>query len=208
MYKKMAQDVLERMRDTEMSWEEVGERRLRVSLVCKYRKGAARFANDMITKWLIPGKQVEVSLHFSTEVDGKLVFEIILELETLQDMIWAKHNAPFLEREILVGVGSYYHAKKIMELRGLSVDEKTALVQEKIGALVGRFPAHFEGDIFEEMQHLFLSVKEEFKAVHRHEEISRIIFVLYLFRKSLEQRVSKNGRRRYLSLKLKKLTWS
>ena len=203
MHEKLAAKILEEVgieKLPKMIWSQE-----RVLLVCPYRKGAAKFFYDMVTRWLIPGKQLDASLSFAMHYQEYLVAEIVLQLENTQDIAWAKHNAPFLEREILMGVNSFYHAKKILELRGLTLDEKTALVQEKIGTMVRRFPDHFDYDIFTEMQNLFLTSKETFKAIRRPSEIGRIVFTLYLFRKSLEKKMAKSPTKRHICIKLRKI---
>ncbi len=211
MYDNLAEEILScvllnKCEPPKLTWSQSPEDplRLRVSLVCLYRKGAAKFFYDMVARWLIPGKQLEVSLHFATYYKGYTVSEIVLLLENAKDIAWAKHNAPFLEKEILMGVHSIYHAKKILELRGLSLDEKTVLVQEKIAAMVRRFPRAFDYDIFGEMQHLFLTSKEDFKAIRGPSEIGRIVFTLYLFRINLEKKMAKNPSKRHVCLRLKK----
>jgi len=176
----------------------------KVSLVCEYRKGVDRFFYDLVTKWLVPDKELEVCRFSVEKEDGILRACITLELEGAQDIAWARHNAPFLEKEILLGASSLYHAKRILELRGLSSNEKIALVQDRIGALVRRFPGYFDYDIFPEMHHLFLSAGEEFKAVRGARELGRIVSVLYHFRKELEEAVAKSPGRRHIYIKCKK----
>lgn len=177
---------------------------LEISLVAHYRRGLAKFFYDMLTRWLIPGKSLEPDLYFFTQYQGYAIAELQFQLETTHDLIWAKHNLPFLEREMLLGANSFYHAKKILEMKGLTLDEKTTFIQEKITAMLHRFPDHFDYDIFEEMQYLLIATKEEFKALRQPAEISRIVFTLYQFRKSLEKKIAKNRVRRHLCLKLKK----
>lgn len=189
-----------------ISWEMHPKhpRLMRIFLVSQCRSGLAKFFFDMVTRWLIPGKQLDPVLYFFTHYEGYAVAELDLQLVTEQDLSWAKDNISFLQREILMGVDSFFHAKKILEMKGLTLDEKASFVQDKISALLKRFPTYFDYDIFEEMQHLLITTKEEFKAVRRSAEIGRIIFTLYLFRKSLEKKIVKNRVRRHLCLKFKK----
>lgn len=186
-----------------LSWE-IDVNTISISLISDYRKGIEKFFHDMITKWLIPGKYLEPFSYFFTRHEGYALAQIVLELDNPQDFAWAKQNISFLKREILTGAHSFYHAKKILELKGLTLDEKTSFVQEKITGLLNRFPAYFDYDIFAEMQQLLIRTKEDFKAIRRPAEISRIIFVLYQFRKSLERKIVKNRARRHFCLKVKK----
>ncbi|MDN3505797.1 MAG: hypothetical protein P0S96_01040 [Simkaniaceae bacterium] len=163
-------------------WE--GEK---VCLRCPYRKGADRFFYDMVTRWLVPGKELEVISFIARREEGYLVAEITLELDA-NDLLWAEQNSTFLEKEILLGVSSLYHAKKILELKGLSSDEKLVFVQDRIAALVRRFPKQVDYDIFTDMHRLFLSTGEGFHAVRGARELCRIVSVLYHFRKGLAER--------------------
>ena len=146
-----------------------------------------------------PGRNLDISLIFSTGA----ISQVILHLDNLQDLEAAKRNLPFLEREILIGAQSAYHARKILEMKGLTIDDKTVVVQERIAQLVRRFPKVFDYDIFSEMQHFLVSMKGSYKADRQPSDISRIIFTLYRFRKEIEQ---KDPTKRHLCLKLKKIT--
>ncbi|MBS0628902.1 MAG: hypothetical protein JSS30_01600 [Verrucomicrobia bacterium] len=157
----------------------------------------------MISRWLIPGKNLDISTIFSTQVGETSLSQLDLQLDCPEDLEQAKRNLPFLEKEILVGARSIYHARKILEMKGFTIDDKTALVHEKIAALVRRFPKVFDYDIFSEMQHFLVSMKASFKADRQPADISRIISTLYHFRKEIEQR---EGAKRHLCLKLKNIT--
>lgn len=200
MYKDLVKDILKKTLAERhgLSWSQEGPSTLKISLCCRPRKNVGMFFYQMISWWLIPGKNLDISLFFSTQAFS----EIILTLNP-QDLETAKRNLPFLEREILIGAQSAYHARKILEMKGLTIDDKTVVVQEKIAALVRRFPKIFDYDIFSEMQHFLVSMKGRFKADRQPSDISRIIFTLYRFRKEIEQ---KDQTKRHLCLKLKKVT--
>lgn len=210
MHEKLAAKIFDLVfdsRDSEktpkLSWETQGNL-LTISLVSDYRKGIEKFFHDMITKWLIPGQYLEPAFYFFTKYKNLTIAQIVLELESTENLMRAKQNIPFLEREIVSGTQCFYQAKKILELKGLTLDEKTSFVQEKITQLLNRFPGYVDYDIFDEMQQLLIHTKDEFKAVRQPAEMSRIVFVLYQFRKSLEKKILKNPARRHFCLKLKK----
>jgi len=218
MYEKLTRIILKRLLPNGnfedlpvMKWSENSTQffQLTVSLVCRHRKNIGKFFYDMMSRWLIPGKHLNAALNFSMnfEKDHRdfSVCELILKFENAQDFSRAKRNLPFLKREILLGVSSSYHATKILEIKGLTLDDKISLVQEKIAEIVRRFPKKFDYDIFDEMQHFLVSSSEAFKAIHQSSQISRIIFILYRFRKELEQQVSQNQTKRHLCLKLKRI---
>lgn len=161
------------------------------------------FFYTMIGRWLVPGKNLDITQIFSTQFKDYTISQLLVQLDSPEDLESAKRNLPFLEKEILIGARSIYHARKILEMKGLNIDDKTAVVQEKIAALVRRFPKVFDYDIFSEMQHFLVSTKGVFKSEHQPSDISRIIFTLYRFRKEIEQR---EAGKRHLCLKLKNTT--
>ena len=161
------------------------------------------FFYTMIGRWLVPGKNLDITQIFSTQFKDYTISQLLVQLDSPEDLESAKRNLPFLEKEIQIGARSIYHARKILEMKGLNIDDKTAVVQEKIAALVRRFPKVFDYDIFSEMQHFLVSTKGVFKSEHQPSDISRIIFTLYRFRKEIEQR---EAGKRHLCLKLKNTT--
>lgn len=203
MYQDLIDDILKKTLDEHspeklpaLHWSQ-SQNDLTISLVCNPLKSVSAFFYTMISRWLIPGKNLDIALLFSTQS----VSQLILRLGSLEDLECAKRNLPFLEREILIGAQSAYHARKILEMKGLSIDDKTGAVQEKIAALVRRFPKGFDYDIFSRMQHFLVSMKGSFKVDRQPSDISRIIFTLYRFQKEIEQR---GEAKRHLCLKLKK----
>ena len=198
MYAALIEQILEKCREESLVFEERGEE-VSLSFVCPKRAHVGRFFYDMTSRWLIPGRHLPVHLHFSTEYEGFCVCHTVLHVGKFLEL--AKKNFVFLKQEILMGASSFYQATKILEMKGLNLDDKTALVQDKIGALVRRFPERFDYDLFSDMQQFLVRMKENFKADRGPNEISRIIFTLYRFRKILEE---KRGEKRYLCLKLKK----
>lgn len=192
-------------------WYEWGRTPLNLSifLLCRYRPNAGKFFHDMVSRWLLPGKRLNLSLFFS--VDFRLpdlgnevysISEIVICLDQDQDIEMIRRNLPIIETEIRLGIISVYHASRILEIKGLSADQKTSLIQEKISALVQRRPSDFDYDIFSQMQHFLVMCRNEFKAMRESHHMSRIIYVFYLFRKSLRREVEAFPNKRHLSLKL------
>lgn len=196
-----------------MKWSQNREKPLHfsVSLVCRHRQSVSQFFYDMISRWLIPGKHLRIALHFATNFtfsssgdDLYTICELVLILDDPQEVTFVERNFPFIEREILMGVNSFYQAAKILEIKGLTLDDKTSLVQEKVGRVVRRFPKDFDYDVFSEMQHFLITSKEAFKAARQPSHICRIIFTLYRFRKIVEQKALAHPKKRHLTLKCKK----
>jgi hypothetical protein len=111
-------------------------------------------------------------------------------------------NFPIIENEIALGIHSEFYAQRIMEIKGLTADDKTALIQGFIASLVKRFPAHYDSDVFTEMQHVLVTCRDDFKAARQARHLSRMISIQYLFRKELREALKKNPHKRYLQLKI------
>lgn len=130
--------------------------------------------------------------------------ELVICLDSEQELKRVRAHLPMLESEIRLGAASAYHASRIMEIKGLSGDEKTSIIQEKISSLVQRRSKDFDYDIFSQMQHFLVMCCEEFKAVRESSHMSRIISVFYIFRKFLRRHIEEMPMKRHVSLKLTK----
>lgn len=191
-------------------WEQDMSKPLEVniSLVCVNRENIFKFFYEMVSRWLVPEAQLEIKMNFSSLFAQKekifAVSEVTIAFKTLEKVARAKHNLPFLEKEILLGVQSLYQARKILEMKGMNLDDKVAWIQSKIAQLVSRFPKHFDYDIFLQMQHFIVVSKPEYKAVRSPSEMLRIIYTLYRFRRQIQQKVLAFSSRRHLQIKLRK----
>ncbi len=192
-----------------LEWGEPPEKKVSIFLLCRYRPSGSKFFYDLISRWLIPGKRLHVGLFFSTdfkmcdfEEELYTISEIVLCLEGEHELDTVRRNLTILEPEIRLGVASVYHASRILEIKGLSADEKTTLIQEKIASLIQKRPQDFDYDIFSQMQHFLVMCREDFKAVREYRHMSRLISVFYLFRKVLRQQVETFSNKRHLSVKL------
>ncbi len=180
-----------------------------IFLLCPFRLNAGKFFYDMISRWLLPGKRINISLFFATDfrmpqLDRQIytLGEIVVHLDQPEDFEQALRNLPILATEIRLGVGSVFHAAKILEIKGLTTDEKTAMIQEKIVALLHDQPEEFDSDIFTPMQHFLVACRPEFKAEREVRQMSRLICYFYLMRRDLRQKVELLPTKRHLRLKI------
>ncbi len=196
-----------------ISWSDLSKApcTLSVLLLCKYRLNACNFFYDMVSRWLLPQKRVNVELFFASDVrlphlcDEVLsVAEIVIYLKSAQDLEEARRNIAGIEMEIRLGVVSNYHARRILEFKGLSTDGKTAMVQEKIGSLIQSHSKDFDRGIFTQMQQFLVTCREDFKKARSYHHISRIISNLYSLRKVLKQSVESAPSKRHTVLKFLK----
>src|SRR3989339_896801 len=180
-----------------------------VVLVCSASVGIEKFFNEMLSRWLLPGKKLDPcffiysNFSFSKIPLEKFSFcEIRFFLESGQNKESLRLNFHQIAEEIKIGAISTYQAHKILEHRGLFSSEKNSLIQERISSLLHRRPEDFDYDVFGQMQHFFLSAKEGFKQIREYAHLSRIVYVFYLLRRRLKKVVEKISDKRHVSFKV------
>jgi hypothetical protein len=182
-----------------------------IILMCKHRKNAVNFFYDMITRSLVPQKNLNVEMFFLKDFSFNefnqekfSIMQAIINIDNDEDYEIIEKNKRVFETELRLGIVSDYHANRITEFKGLSYDRKTAMVQEKIGSLIQKRPKEFEKNIFSEMQQFLIMSRDEFKSQRDYHHISRIISILYMIRKILKQNTYLNPDKRHVLLKFLK----
>ncbi len=182
-----------------------------ISLLCKYRFNAGSFFYDMISRWLVPNKPLNVQTFFASDFQlmefGEEVFtvaELVVRLDSAAEQEEVRRNIKSLESELRLGIISVYHANRIIEFKGLSCDRKTAMIQDKIGSLIQSRPQDFGRSIFAQMQHFLVTCRDDFKTTHDHHHISRIISNLHSIRKLLKLKIDSAPRQRHMIVKFLK----
>jgi hypothetical protein len=165
----------------------------------------------MVSRWLLPQKRVNVELFFASDVrlphlseELLSVAEIVIHLKSAQDVEEVRRNLHAIETEIRLGVVSNYHARRILEFKGLSTDGKTAMIQEKIGSLIQNHSKDFDQGIFSQMQQFLVCVHDDFKKTRDYHHISRIISNLHSLRKFIKQNAQVYPNKRHIVLKFLK----
>lgn len=184
---------------------------LSIILLCWQQINGVKFFYEMISRWLLPGKRPSISSFFATDFkllgvskDAFTLSEVVISLENRSDLELVERQLPILESEICLGLHSVYHANRILEIKGLSADEKTSFIQERITSLLKRRPNDLDHDIFTQMQHFLVMCSDEFKAAREYTHLSRLIYVFYRFLKVLRDQVGKHPQRRFVHVKLTK----
>lgn len=178
-------------------------------MLCRYRPNAFKFFFEMMSRWLVPGKRLDVLMIYAVDFrfldvgdDVYTVCEVMVSVTEPSDLPELHCNLPIIEMEARIGVDSAYHARRILEIKGLTTDEKMAMIQEYVTHLVRRLPKKFDRDLFTEMQHMLVICSEEFKQERASRHLSRIIGTHYVFRKELLDSVKTMPERRHLRLRL------
>lgn len=177
--------------------------------ISRYRTNSFKFFFEMISRWLVPGKRLDVLLIHAVDFtipdvcdDKYTMCEVMVRIQSQEDFNLIKSNLPILESEIKLGINSSFYARRILEIRGLATNDKTAHIQEFITSLVARRPVEFDHDLINEMQHVLVFCHDEFKTNRSSLHLSRIITLTYVFRKWLIDSIKKNPFKRYISLKV------
>jgi hypothetical protein len=175
----------------------------------RYRQNSFKFFFEMISRWLVPGRRLIVVQANATDfrlvpqsAEIYSISEMFVSIFDKEEYEEIQRNYPIIENEIALGIDSEFYAQRILEIKGLSKDDKTALIQEYLSYLLKRFPGHYDVDVFSEMQHLLVACREEFKAARQGRHLCRIIGIQYLFRNALREAIKKNSLRRHLNLKI------
>lgn len=182
-------------------------------VLSSYRASSFKFFFEMISRWLVPGRRLNVVLLFAadfriSEIGPELftLCEVMVRVESEEERDLLLRHLPTVEAEVRLGMGSAYFARRILEMRGLTADEKTAQIHEHIASLIKRAPKVFDNTLFEEMQHLLVTCKDEFKDERSATHLSRLIGVRHLFRKELQSLATTAPRKRHLLIKLQKVS--
>lgn len=182
-----------------------------VLILSKYRENACNFFYEMISRWLVFQKRLNVELFFTSDVrlpklsdDLLTVAEIVVQIKSTYELEEVKRNFKQIETEIRLGIVSHYHARRILEFKGLSSDGKTAMIQEKISSLIQSRSKDFDSGIFSKMQQFLVTCCDEFKKERDYHHISRIISNLYSVHKLLKHNVDVLPSQRHVMVKFLK----
>lgn len=177
-------------------------------VISKYRLYGFKFFFEMISRWLLPGRNLNFSLLYVADFcfpdmsDEVLALcEVKIRVESQEEYHEIQQRFPEIENEIILGISSSYYARRILEAKGMSDDEKRSYVQKNLSYLINRFPNEFQNDILSEMMHVLVTCPDEFKSARTSRHLSRVISIQYLFRKYLATAVKKSPKKRHIFLK-------
>lgn len=178
-------------------------------VLCKLRPSAFKFFFELITRWLVPGKRLEALLLNASEfaVPGLgsehfTICEVMIHVTDEEDLQAIRRNLPMIETEIKLGMQSAYYARRILESKGISSGEKTAILQAYMAYLIKRLPGMLDQSIFTEMQQLLVITNDLFKKERESRHLSRIIASHFLFRKKLKAALKSQVDKRHLFVKI------
>lgn len=155
-----------------------------VVLICsaKNTHGTGRFMLDLFTRWLIPGKQIPIpdvrALGFHFEYYPQEAFylnHITLTIEDVKDLFLLKTNLPIVAKELKLNILSVQHARNVISIKSLSLDQKKILIQENISSLLNRSAKELEPSVFEYMHQLVAKLAAEDKVTQIKDQLAPLL---------------------------------
>lgn len=159
-------------------------RGISVAVLCsaKHTHGVGRFMCDLFSRWLIPGKQIPIvntrSLAFQFVNYPKESFflnEIILNISDIQDVSLIKHNLPIISKELKLNILAVQHARHVISLKPLSLEQKKLMIQENIMSLLDRSAKEVDPSIFEYVHQLMNKFLLEDKVMQIKDQIGPLL---------------------------------
>lgn len=147
-----------------------------------YTEGVGRFLGDVYSRWLVPGKQFPLvmmhSMAFAFQANpgkGYFIFEIFVKVDNQKDLGLIKSNLPGLANEISLNILAVQHARRVISLKPLTIEQKKIIIQENISSLLNRPAKDLNHNLFDEMQQFFIKTTAEQKVTRIKEQISPLL---------------------------------
>jgi hypothetical protein len=155
-----------------------------IATLCQseYTHGVGRFLGDIYSRWLIPGKQLQLvyvhSMAFKFSLNrsfGFFIHELFIKIDTKKDLTLALEHLPSLVKEVALNISAVQHARKVISLKPLTIDQKRIIIQENISCLLNRPGRESSFSIFDQMQHFLIKVSADEKVTQIKEQISPLL---------------------------------
>ncbi len=147
-----------------------------------YTSGVGRFIPDMLSRWALPGKQSLIvggrALSFEfVHFKGHTFYfsESFIKVNDEKELAAITANLPPLIREIRINILAVYYARYIVSVKSLSLEQKTAMIEENISSLMDSPAKIKESNIHDEMQQFLIKLSAEEKLHQVKENLSHLI---------------------------------
>ena len=177
-------------------------------MVTKSRHNIFKFFFEMIHRWLSPGERLNVAMVYAVDfelpeinIDLYTLCEVMLLVETKEQLSRLSNNLNNILTEIKLGLKSSYYARKILECKGIPIDEKIVAIHEHAAALIQRLPKTFGIELLSGMQQTLLLCCSEFKRIRTARHLAKIIAIHQLFKSMLIAAIKDFPSRRHIFLK-------
>ena len=158
---------------------------MQLCLVAPKNRGQVKFFYEMISGWLLPGSRLNldlfITINFLYERQAFVLMLIEFVPQDLEQLTLIKTHLPFMAKEIEFGATSYYQAMQILEMKGMSLSDKSIALQEDIAYLIRRFPKVIDTDIYLIMRLVLMGCSENFKRLRSERHLMRLVQIFYRF---------------------------
>lgn len=149
----------------------------------EYTHGVGRFIPDMLARWLIPGKQIALngnrSLLFrfkNNPAKSYFFVEYYVSINDENEKNLIEKNINRFLNDLQLTILSVYHARYIISLKKLSIEQKSAMIEENIASLLHRKNSRKELSAFDQMHDFLIKLSAEKKLSEIQENIKHLLY--------------------------------
>ncbi|MGC2594755.1 MAG: hypothetical protein WA347_00565, partial [Rhabdochlamydiaceae bacterium] len=152
-----------------------------VNLLCpsEFTYGVGRYFSDTLSRWLIPGKFLNVSsarslqFNFISYPEQSFFFtQLLLDIDNNQQLSLLTSNKENIEKEIRLSILAVRHARNVISLKKFSPEQKKAMIEENIASVLSRPMRDLGNNVFDQMQNLWFHVSAEDKIKQLQEQFT------------------------------------
>jgi hypothetical protein len=138
-----------------------------------FTSGVGRYLGDALSRWLIPGKFLNItscqSLNFKFTAFPETAFfiqQILMDIDDEKDLLIIRNNAEELGKEIRLNILAVKHARQVVTIKKLSSEQKKIIIQENIASVLERPSKNLVQSAFDQMHHFLVHLSDEDKLSH------------------------------------------
>ncbi|MBS0652753.1 MAG: hypothetical protein JSR39_04410 [Verrucomicrobia bacterium] len=157
-----------------VAWNEIAQApsTLSVSFLCPadFTSGVGRYLCDTLSRWLVPGKFLNItaaqSLNFkfiAAPEQSYFIQQILLDVCDEKELMLVRNNIDNLTKEIRLNIIAVKHARQVVAIKKLSLEQKKIIIQENIASILERPSKTFEHNVFDQMHHFLVHLSAEEK---------------------------------------------
>ena len=157
-----------------ISWNELHQApsTLCMTFLCPadFTSGVGRYLGDTLSRWLIPGKFLNItssqSLNFKFAAFPEAAFfiqQILLDISDEKELLIVRNNIDDLAKEIRLNIMAVKHARHVVTIKKLSLEQKKIIIQENIASVLERPSKNLEQSAFDQMHHFLVHLSAEEK---------------------------------------------
>lgn len=147
-----------------------------------FTSGLGRFTADIINRWMIPGRHVDVhflcgiNFHFVNDPERYTYFgnNVSIQIRDQQELEIAKTNFAKLASEMRLIIKTVVHARKLMATESMPLNQKQAFIEDYITTLINRPLKEFDQTIFDQVHQVSIRASAEYNVAKIKENFARL----------------------------------